>query len=88
MDILRAGTINNVVAGNYIGTDVTGMADLGNRYDGVVVWQGAQGNRVGTNGDGVGDAEERNIISGNNRHGVDILSAGTTNNVVTGNHRH
>ena len=27
----------NVIEGNYIGTDVTGMVALGNRFDGVVI---------------------------------------------------
>jgi titin len=60
----------NIVAGNYIGTDVTGTVALGNGF-GVIV-TGAH-NRIGTNGDGRADALERNIISGNQSDGVKIL---------------
>ena len=36
---------------------------------------GAAFNRVGTNGDGLDDAAERNVISGNNVHGVTLAGA-------------
>ncbi len=72
VEIVSSGSDQNVVAGNFIGTDVTGLADLGNQFDGILIWQGAQSNRIGTNGDGIADTDERNIISGNDRHGVDI----------------
>ncbi|TXH81226.1 DUF4347 domain-containing protein, partial [Thauera aminoaromatica] len=57
---------NNVVIGNYIGTDATGTLDRGNAADGVDVFGGSN-NRIG----GV-TAAERNIISGNNRNGIEI----------------
>jgi hypothetical protein len=76
--IVHAGANNNVVAGNYIGTDVTGMAPLGNQGFGVRV-RGADGavasnfgNRIGTNADGVGDDAERNVIAANAGVGLDI----------------
>lgn len=56
---------SNVVESNFIGTDVTGTVAVGNRTQGVVVANAAVGNRIGTNGDGVDDAAERNLISGN-----------------------
>jgi CSLREA domain-containing protein len=55
---------STVIAGNYIGVDATGAGDLGNRSDGVQLG-GVAGVRVGTNGDGVNDDAERNVISGN-----------------------
>src|SRR4029079_11511465 len=54
----------NVIAGNYIGTDVTGTQAMGNARTGINMAYGAP-NRIGTDGNGVGDASERNIISAN-----------------------
>ena len=42
-------------------------------------------NLIGTNGDGVNDAAERNLISGNRFAGVWINGQGTDGNVVAGN---
>ena len=89
--ITNAAATGNVVAGNYIGTDLTGTVDLNGSVQssgasGVVVTTGASGNRIGTNADGSNDAAERNIISGNNWYGVEFLSAGTTGNVAQGNY--
>jgi len=70
----------SVVSGNYIGTDVTGTAKLGNGY-GVLIRSGAQSNTIGGTTEG-----ERNIISGNDQHGVRIHYSGTNNNIVSGNY--
>jgi len=89
VEIGRTGTNNNWVAGNYIGTNAAGTAALANGGIGVWIWAGAQSNVIGTNGDGIGDAAERNIISGNNgpySWGVDITGSGTNNNVLAGNY--
>ena len=80
-----AGTSGNTVAGNLIGTDHTGTLAIPN-YAGVEIDGGATGNLIGTNGDGVSDALERNIISGNFQVGVWITGAGTSNNVVAGDY--
>ncbi len=76
-----------IVAGNYIGTNVTGTTALpgGSFNDGVSANNGGSGNRIGTNGDGVNDIDERNIISGNNLRGVNI-EGGSNNNIVAGNY--
>jgi hypothetical protein len=80
---------NNQVQGNYIGTDVTGTADLGNTGDGVLI-KGGSNNLIG----GIG-AGARNIISGNNGDGVKIevqsvfnppLVTWGSNNQVQGNY--
>jgi hypothetical protein len=83
--IVGADTNNNVVAGNFIGTDHMGTVAVGNGNRGIGIYKGAQGNLVGTNADGVADEAERNIISGNNWEGVGIYNVDTTNNVVAGN---
>jgi titin len=76
---------NNVITGNFVGTDLTGTAALGNGGVGIIV-NGSQGNRIGTNGDGIGDAAERNIISANGFQGVAIFGSGANNNIVAGNY--
>jgi SdrD B-like domain/PKD domain/Periplasmic copper-binding protein (NosD) len=83
--VLISGGNNNVVAGNYIGTDVTGTLALGNSFQGVDVTQGASSNQIGTNGDGVADAAEGNLISGQGVTGVRISDLGTDHNLVAGN---
>lgn len=68
------------MAGNYIGTDATGFAALGNRENGVDI-QGATANTIGGTVAGA-----RNIISANGIDGVAISSIGATGNVVLGNY--
>ncbi len=85
--IQGVGSDHNTIAGNFIGTDVTGTAAVGNTYSGVAISNGAQFNVVGTNGDGVSDSVERNIISGNQfQDGIVISNSGTTHNTVSGNY--
>jgi hypothetical protein len=80
------GTSFNRVAGNYIGTDVTGTKPLSNIRHGFWLLNGASSNIIGTNSDGTGDATEGNLIAGNGAHGVLITDIGSNNNVVAGNH--
>jgi serine/threonine protein kinase len=80
------GTQHNAVAGNWIGLARDGRRALPNEFDGVIVGYGAQFNRVGTNGDGISDAEERNVVSGNLRTGVWVHNPGTEHNRVSGNY--
>ncbi|HZT77299.1 MAG TPA: hypothetical protein VFA27_11615 [Vicinamibacterales bacterium] len=68
----------NVVAGNYFGTDPTGSFAVPN-YANVLV-QGP-GNIIG----GMSGAD-RNVVSGCRTHGVDLLGASATANVVQGNY--
>jgi hypothetical protein len=78
------GSSGNVVEGNRIGTDVTGLKPLGNRLDGVAMWGGSTSNTIGGPAAGAG-----NLISGNNATygyaGVGISDVGTSGNVVQGN---
>jgi hypothetical protein len=83
--VLIRGANTNTVAGNYIGTDVTGEHALGNGIHGVTLDTGAQYNRVGIAADGTGDADQRNVISGNVQVGVMMSLAGTSYNAVAGN---
>jgi Ca2+-binding RTX toxin-like protein len=76
---------NTIIAGNYIGTDVTGLLAIPNRI-GVSLSVGAINNLIGTNADGVRDDVERNIISGNAIDGVTLAGLGNTGNIVAGNY--
>jgi len=72
---------DNLVIGNYIGTDITGTASVSNRMEGIWLTDGAQGNVIGGALPGEG-----NVISGNDLFGVSISGAGTSGNVVKGNY--
>lgn len=74
---------SSIVAGNYIGTDLTGLIDLGNSSAGIFCWGCTSTSYLGTNGDGVGDALESNVVSGNNNKGINIFQ-GTPN--IRGNY--
>ncbi|HKS42340.1 MAG TPA: HYR domain-containing protein [Blastocatellia bacterium] len=80
VQIAGAGSSNNVIQGNFIGTDVSGTADLGNGRVGVLISLAATNNTVG----GTSDAA-RNVISGNEDIGIQIANGGTSNNMVQGN---
>jgi len=72
---------DNLVIGNYIGTDITGTVSISNRMEGIWITDGAQGNVVGGTSPGEG-----NVISGNALFGVSITGSGTSGNVVKGNY--
>ena len=73
----------NTVAGNFIGTNKTGLVDLGNSTQGIYILSGSNTNVIGTNGDGTYDAAEGNLISGNTTAGLVLAS---NNNTVAGNY--
>ncbi|HEX3742807.1 MAG TPA: Ig-like domain-containing protein [Bryobacteraceae bacterium] len=58
---------NNTIAGNLIGTDVTGLSALGNQGDGVLIETGASSNTVGGT-----DPAAANVIAYNTGNGVTI----------------
>jgi hypothetical protein len=74
----NAGTSGNRVLGNFVGTDRTGTADLGNGAEGVLITSGASGNVIGAVAAGGG-----NLIAHNVAEGVLVLSG--TGNAVLGN---
>ena len=80
IEIRDAGTDNNVVLGNLIGTDVSGLVALGNSQAGIAIYGTASTNIIG----GL-SASARNVISGNGS-GVYIGGNGSTGNVVLGNY--
>jgi hypothetical protein len=79
VEITLTDTMSNTVCGNYIGTDKDGTADLGNTFFGISIEGGTQNNVIG------GDTEgERNVISGNDMHGIRILDS--RGNTISGNY--
>jgi titin len=76
--IFGNGAKGNLVQGNFIGTDVSGARDLGNRASGVNL-VGAVSNVIG----GTVSAA-RNVISGNDGAGIFLVS-GAVGNLVQGN---
>lgn len=84
-----AAAANNWIYGNYIGTDASGTSDWGNAGAGIRLELRANHNLIGTNGDGVNDSAERNLISGNDTFGINITGAdygtGADYNIVAGN---
>src|SRR5205807_1588513 len=77
--ISNSGSSGNVVLGNLIGTNVTGLAKLGNN-SGVILAAGATANTIGGT-----TAAAANVISGNSVIGLDLDGIATTGNVVLGN---
>lgn len=78
---------SNVIAGNYIGVDVLGTTALANDFHGIFLDFDNQLNIIGTNGDGINDSAEGNVISNNTLNGV-VLStdaSGDTNNTPDSN---
>ncbi len=71
---------NNVIAGNFIGTDVTGLMALPNSTLGIFITN-APRNLVGGTLAGA-----RNLISGNSRNGIYIAGVGAYSNVIQGNY--
>jgi hypothetical protein len=68
-------TMNNVITGNFIGTDVTGLINLGNFHEGIYLDYGAKNNIIGPN----------NVIVNNGVYGIIVKHDSTTNNKITQN---
>ncbi|MDX1267650.1 MAG: hypothetical protein R3311_09820, partial [Oceanisphaera sp.] len=74
IEILDAGTDNNKIYGNYIGTNHDGTTAIANGRYGVVLYNGVQNTEIGGTGTGQG-----NIISGNPTAGIIIDGANLSN---------
>lgn len=78
-DGIRLEGSNNVVQGNFLGTDTGGNLAMGNGLGGVTISQGANNLIGGTN------ASARNLISGRNASGIFIIGVTARDNLVQGN---
>lgn len=79
--IADAGTNNNAVYANYIGSNESSAFALGNSSDGIHVGNGAVGTLIGDEADPGG----RNVISGNAGNGIQVTGVGTDNAIIAGN---
>ena len=78
--LLGTTATGNRIAGNLIGTNSAGAANLGNALDGLVL-SAAPGNTIG----GL-VAADRNVISGNGGNGIEVLNiVGADGVVILGN---
>jgi CSLREA domain-containing protein len=79
IDLVQSATqsTNNVIQGNFIGTDKTGSNALGNSRRGISL-NGASNNTIGGSGPG-----QANVISGNTGDGIDLPNG--QQNAIRGN---
>jgi CSLREA domain-containing protein len=81
--VFGTAAMNNVIAGNFIGTDAAGVyaaPTIAGSGNGVELSQGAAHNRIGGS-----TPAARNVISGNPKNGVATFNGGTNNNIIAGN---
>ncbi len=78
------GASQNLVTGNFIGTDVTGTKPCENGRDGVHILDGSTRDNLIGGTRNIGMTGAGNVISGNGRNGVAIEN-GAPNNQVLGN---
>lgn len=78
--ISDAGTMNNLVEGNYIGTDLTGSNALANGFADVVLQSGATSNSIGGAGAGQG-----NVIAFAGGPGIVMYNTNTIDDSIRGN---
>ena len=78
---------NSTISGNYIGTNAAGTGDVNGtgvehrRSPASIVINGSSGNVIGGT-----TAGARNVISGNNHYGFEVLGATSQNNLLQGNY--
>lgn len=76
------GPNGNRISGNYIGVGADGTTKIANVGSGIILLTNATLNFIGTDGDGVEDASEGNVISGS---GTGVFVSLTGNNRISGN---
>src|SRR6185369_4701812 len=83
--IFIVNSVNDVVAGNWVGLNSAGTVALGSAQEGISVSNSGQNIRIGTNADGIADAIEANVVVACGTYGVQLADPGCINNVVAGN---
>lgn len=79
INIFDVTSTNNLIVGNYVGTDAAGTLDLGNGGRGVGIYD-APANRIGGTTAGSG-----NVISGNSSDGIAVFGVPAAGNTIEGN---
>jgi parallel beta-helix repeat protein len=67
---------SNVITGTFIGTDSSGLLDRGNAGNGIII-EGTTGNIIGGT-----TPESRNLVSGNQSHGIYLINGASTNQIA------
>jgi titin len=80
IELVGSTVVNNLIVGNFIGTDKSGTLPSGNKQDGILIRNGSSGNTVGGTATGAG-----NVISANLNDGIEIVNVGTSKNLIQGN---
>ena len=80
--ISLSSSSSNVIQGNYVGTDISGMAALGNGSDGITDSSG-QYNTIGGSSTGAGNLISANGISAGGGNGIRMIL--TTGDLIAGN---
>lgn len=83
--LVRSGSVDNVIQGNYIGTNPDGTLDRGNLGPGIEINEFSTFGFASRTTIGGLEAGAGNLISGNNGNGVAIVGAGAQFNSVLGN---
>ncbi|MCC7339361.1 MAG: DUF4347 domain-containing protein, partial [Pirellulaceae bacterium] len=71
---------NNLVVGNYIGTDVSGTTNIGNSANGIWIKDNAANNTIGGT-----QLADRNVIAGNGANGILVSGSQALGNRLVGN---
>jgi len=78
-------TENSTIAGNIIGFNRTGTGPgFGNSRNGILLTVSSNSNTIGTDGDGISDNLEQNLISNNAGRGI-LLGTVSNSNIIAGN---
>lgn len=73
------------IQGCYLGTNAAGTALAGSTQFAEILMNPSSNSIIGTDGDGSGDARERNFLGGSGQAGV-YLAGGSTSNRISGNY--
>ena len=85
---LQGASHDNTIQGNFIGTDASGLAAVGQGKMGIDILVDSSRNLIGTDGDGVNDQHEGNVIANNLAEGVVVTGTTSVGNTIRGNSIH
>ena len=80
IEIADSNSRDNLIIGNFIGTNAAGTGAVANEGMGVLI-EGAKNNTIGGS-----SPSDRNVISGNGEDGVVISGSSAQNNIIKGNY--